>query len=139
MDVPFVDLGLCLGRSEHLGSESLPLLKAVISCARFDPVLWRCFSESLTFSAFGGLHKVFGNPEVIDANSLSGCVGPMASFLTLPFLVAVCTALFCFVSMTNKMPSLVFTLYEMELSPMIVKMLTDDSLVAAAGEGLVGL
>jgi hypothetical protein len=153
MHVPFVDLGLCLGLSEHLASESPPLLEAAIACvdciseasayAR-DSVLCfgvheplidcarRCFSEGLTVAAAEALHKVFGNREVIDANSLSGCVGPMASLLTLPFPAAVCIALSCFVSMTNKMPSLVFTLYEMELFPVIVGMLTDDRLVAAA-------
>jgi hypothetical protein len=153
MHVPFVDLGLCLGLSEHLTSESPALLESAIACvdciaessayAR-DSILCfgvheplidcarRCFSESLTVAAIEALHKVFGNREVIDANSLSGCVGPMASLLTLPFHVAVCTALSCFVLMTNKMPSLVFTLYEMELFPVIVNMLTNDSLVAAA-------
>jgi hypothetical protein len=148
-----VDNGLCLGLSEPLSSDSIPLLEAVISCidciaesssyAR-DSVLCfgvheslidcalRCISEQLTVSAVEALNKVFANSVQIDPSSLSSCVEPMAKLLRLPFPSAVTVALTCFVAMTNTMPALVFTMFGLELFPVIVNMLSDDRLVSAA-------
>jgi hypothetical protein len=56
----------------------------------------------------------------------------MARLLSLPYVAAVSSALSCFVSMTNKMASLVGTMYDLNLFPVIVGFLENDALVEMA-------
>jgi hypothetical protein len=56
----------------------------------------------------------------------------MARLLSLPYVAAVSSALSCFVSMTNKMASLVGTMDDPNLFPVIVGFLEDDALVEMA-------
>jgi hypothetical protein len=89
-------------------------------------------SEHLTVSACEALNKVFANRVQIDSTTLTSCVEPLSSLLTLHFTSAVNIVLSCFVSMTNKMPALVFTMFDLGLFPVIVGMLSNEQLIGLA-------
>jgi hypothetical protein len=150
---PFVDAGLCFSILDLFTTDSPTLLDAVIALvdcisdssgyAR-DSVLClgihsslietasREISEPLTVSAVEALNKVFANPLQIDSTTLTSCVEPMSSLLNLNSVNAVNGALNCFVSMTNKMPALVFTMFDLGLFPVIVGMLSKSELIGLA-------
>jgi hypothetical protein len=109
------DSVLCLGLHTNL-----------ISVAVADP------SESMTVAAVEALNKIFANRAPIDSTTLTLCLEPMAELLNLSYVSAVNVALSCFISMTNKMPALVFTMYELNLFPVIVRMLDRPELVEMA-------
>jgi hypothetical protein len=148
-----VDMGLCIGFLGMFDSQNLAIVEAAIDLvdciseasgyAR-DSVL--CLgihtmvidaalanhSEAITLSAVEALDKIFGNRAPIDGQTLTLCVAPMAQLLSLPYVAAVSLALSCFVSMTNKMASLVGTMYDLNLFPVIVGFLENDALVEMA-------
>jgi hypothetical protein len=150
---PFVDAGLCFTILDLFTTDSTALLEAVIALvdciseasgyAR-DSVLClglhtslietahREISEPITVSAVEALNKVFANPLQIDSTTLTSCVEPLSSVLNLSSPSAVNGVLNCFVSMTNKLPALVFTMFDLGLFNVIVGMLSKEQLIAMA-------
>jgi hypothetical protein len=85
----------------------------------------------MMIAAVRALEKVFSNRAPIDTETLTGCVEKMAKLLDLPFMEAVKLAIRCFTSMTNKMPEVVFAMYDLGLFPTVVGMLSNPALVGA--------
>jgi hypothetical protein len=119
----------CISESSGYGRDSILCLG--IHTALIDLAL-RQISEPITVAACEALNKVFANKHHIDPTTLSDCVEPMSQLLRLQWPQAVFVALSCFVAMTNKMPALVFAMYDLGLFPEIVAMLENEHLVGMA-------
>ncbi|OHS99931.1 hypothetical protein TRFO_33531 [Tritrichomonas foetus] len=149
----YVDDGLVMCLFDFLSSESVPLLQASIALTDViseasgyarDSIL--CFNlhqflidvalserdDQLTLQSCEALNKIFMNKQQIEPTILAGCVDQMACLLQLHNVQAVNTVLMCFVSMTNQMSALVFNLFDLNLFPIIVNMLSNQDLVSAA-------
>ncbi|KAH0787960.1 hypothetical protein GPJ56_008116 [Histomonas meleagridis] len=149
----YIDSGLCMCLFDFLSSQSLPLLEASIALVDTisessgygrDSVL--CLglhtfiieiakseiNEQITVQACESLSKIFSNKQHIDSNTLTSCVEPIAELLSLHSVHAVYIILACFISMTNKLPALVFNMYDLNLFPVIVNFLHNPELIGMA-------
>lgn len=151
--IKYIDEGLCMCLFDYLSSQSLPLLDVSLTLvdtiseasgyAR-DSVL--CLglhsfvidiakaelSEQITIKACEALNKVFSNNQSIDTNTLTSCIQPVSTLLYLNNVQAVYIVLSCFISMTNKMPALVFNMFDLDLFPLIVGFLNNQELIGVA-------
>lgn len=75
--------------------------------------------------------KVFANPALIDPSQLLDCFESVARLLSIQSSHAIQSVIDIFVEMTNKMPSIVFRLFKMDLSSQIVQLLSEPMLIGA--------
>lgn len=148
----FIDDGLVFSFLNFLQSESIPLLQATLTCidaisdassyARdsilctgLHPDIIRIAkaekSPELTEIACDALDRIFSNPEQIDSKMISTCIEPIAELLSLSDVVAVKSVIQAIVAITNKRPSLVFKLFEMGLTDLIISFLSNEELIGA--------
>lgn len=150
--IRYIDEGLTMLMFDFLSSEDINILYAAIclidvivevsSYAR-DSILsfglhislieiaQMNHNQQLIISACETLYHVFSNPQSIDSTTLTSCVEPMASLLFLQDDQAEAIVLNTFVAMTNKMPALVFTMYDLDLFKHVVGLLSNENLIAA--------
>lgn len=76
------------------------------------------------------LSHVFENPEQIDFSILLDCFKSIASLLNINSKDALQSILVCIVDMTVQMPSLIFSIFEMNFHKRIVELLPDPELTA---------
>lgn len=149
----FIDDGLTYFLFDALSSESLPLLESSIlltdviseysSYARDSILSFGLIdflvkiaksekNESLTIQACEALNKIFSNKVGIEGTILASCVQPISKLLELHSIQAVNIVILCFLHMTNKSTALVFTIYKLNLFPIIVSMLDNQELIQNA-------
>ena len=145
----FVDCDLCFSLYAFITSESEEVINAAIqliavlseecSYARDAMISFGIHTtlmeiakasqnEALTEACCNALHKIFGNPDPIDSATVMESVNPMAELLSISSVSALESVIDCFVEMTNKIPSIVFMLYDLELYPTIIGFLGNESL-----------
>ncbi|OHS98641.1 hypothetical protein TRFO_34920 [Tritrichomonas foetus] len=84
-------------------------------------------------AACEALYNLFSSQEPPDTTFINDCVCPIAQLLTLlRSKTAISFVLNVFVEMSNKLPSIVFSLFDMNMSPVIVQLLNDDDLTGVA-------
>ena len=87
--------------------------------------------EQLSIACCDALNKIFANPDPIDSATIIESVTPMAQLFSLTSIPALQSVIECFVEITSKMPSIIFTLYDLDLYPTIIGFLSQQELLAS--------
>jgi hypothetical protein len=95
-------------------------------------------SGALVVAPVTALNKGFSNRAGIDSETFTACFASISRLLALPYPVAVRQALGCFVAIANGLPTLFDAVYELQLIPSIVGMLSNPGFVRCDALPLVG-
>ncbi|OHS95703.1 hypothetical protein TRFO_10339 [Tritrichomonas foetus] len=99
----------------------LEIHKCLINVAKSE-------NNALVNAACEALRKLFAYSEYIDTIPLLNSIEQLAELLTLNSHSAVEAILICFVEITNIQPSLVFSIYNLNILPYLISLLSDEYL-----------
>ncbi|OHT06492.1 hypothetical protein TRFO_25531 [Tritrichomonas foetus] len=150
----FIDYGICMSLFDFISSDYLMISMASIQlidliceyssygrdaivCLGLHTQMMEIASKetdlNLTNACCVALQKLFCNPDFIDPSALIQCVKPLSNLLYLNSKVALQAVVECFVEMTNKIPSLVYALFEIDdIVVYLINLLEDDALTESA-------
>ncbi|KAH0795465.1 hypothetical protein GPJ56_000678 [Histomonas meleagridis] len=89
-------------------------------------------SPLLTITGCQTLHAIFATDGEVDTDVINICINSLVKFLDLPLKTEVSEILGTLIEITNKVPSLVFRLFEMGISQKLINFLSDPELRDAA-------
>ena len=82
----------------------------------------------LTIAGCQTLHAIFTTDGEVDTDVINTCIDSLVKFLDLPLKTEVSEILGSLIEITNKIPSLVFRLFEMGISQKLINFLSDPEL-----------